>query len=471
MKLDDLWEDRRIKILAVFVVFSVIMIMFNGISKGIDLEGGSRVNLRTEHPLTQKEMAELLTIMETRLNFLGIKDVRVNSLGIDIVQIEIAGVTPDEAIDILGTPGRLTVKVGNSTVFTGKDLIRVDSFGREPGSGWGVPFTITGEAAITFRDTSVENGFPMVYMYLDEGSVMVLSYTDELDGIEEQLSAMGLEGEINVTKDKRNVLTTITFDEPVDELGFERISESLDTINSSYDGRIRGMIFDSTGLVNNAPISQGLQALLRAGETAPSMIITTGGDEEGRLQAKQIEAVLRSGTLTVKVEIIEKLIVPPELGEEFVKNAILAGLFGIIAVALVIFIRYRDSRIVLPIIGTGISEVIIILGIASLIRWNIDLPAIAGIIAAVGTGVDDQIVITDEVFLEMEKSLRYRMKNAFFIIMAAWMTTVAAMFPLFSIGLQIMRGFALTTIIGVTIGVAVTRPAYASIIKNIIGGD
>ncbi|MFV2041548.1 MAG: protein translocase subunit SecD, partial [Candidatus Hydrothermarchaeales archaeon] len=93
------------------------------------------------------------------------------------------------------------------------------------------------------------------------------------------------------------------------------------------------------------------------------------------------------------------------------------------------------------------------------------------IIAAVGTGVDDQIVITDEVFMEREKSIRHRMKSAFFIIMAAWMTTVAAMLPLFSIGLQILRGFALTTIIGVTIGVAVTRPAYASLISNIIGGE
>ena len=63
------------------------------------------------------------------------------------------------------------------------------------------------------------------------------------------------------------------------------------------------------------------------------------------------------------------------------------------------------------------------------------------------------------------------MKSAFFIIMAAWMTTVAAMLPLFSIGLQILRGFALTTIIGVTIGVAVTRPAYASLIRNIVGDE
>ena len=57
------------------------------------------------------------------------------------------------------------------------------------------------------------------------------------------------------------------------------------------------------------------------------------------------------------------------------------------------------------------------------------------------------------------------------MLFRSWMTTVAAMLPLFSIGLQILRGFALTTIIGVTIGVAVTRPAYASLIRNIVGDE
>jgi preprotein translocase subunit SecD len=471
MNFNELWEDRRIKILIGVVIFSLIMVTFNGIAKGIDLEGGSRVNLKTERSLDQKEMAELITVLETRLNIFGLKDVRVNSLGDDIVQIEIAGVSPDEVTAILGKPGRLTVKIGNITAFTGADLIKVDSFGKDPGSGWGVPFTLSQEAALRFMDIAVENNFPQVYMYMDEGSQLRIVSAGPLIGIEGKINDdFNLKGKINSSTGIGSVITTVNFDQPLDEFISDEINRITTTLNTSYEG-VRDIRFESTGLVSNAPISPGLQDLLRAGQVTPSMVITTGGDEPARLQSKQIEAVLRSGSLTVKVEIIEKLLVPPELGEEFVRNAILAGVLGIVAVALVIFVRYKDPRVVLPIIATGLSEVIIILGIASLIRWNIDLPAIAGIIAAVGTGVDDQIVITDEVFMEKEKSLRHRMKSAFFIIMAAWMTTVAAMFPLFSIGLQILRGFALTTIIGVTIGVAITRPAYASLIRNIIGGE
>lgn len=472
MNIDELWEDRRIKILVAFVVFSIVMVGFNGISKGIDLQGGSRVNLRTEHPLDQKEMAELLTVMETRLNFLGLKDVRVNSLGSDIVQIEIAGVSPEEAIDIVGRPGRLTVKLGNKTVFTGADLEKVDSFGKNPASGsWMVPFTISEDAALRFMDVAVADNFPLVYMYMDEGTQLRVVSTGGLSNISERMnSRFGLKPEINVTQGFTSTITYIRFDQPVDSFGEGELEAMKQYINESYDG-VREIRVESTGLVNSAPIGESLRGELLAGKPVRSLILETGGTESARKEAETIEAVLRSGSLTVKVEVIEKLRVPPELGEEFVENAIMAGFLAILGVALVIFLRYRDPRIVAPIVATGISEVIIILGIASLIRWNIDLPAIAGIIAAVGTGVDDQIVITDEVFMEREKSLRHRMKSAFFIIMAAWMTTVAAMFPLFSIGLQILRGFALTTIIGVTIGVAVTRPAYAALIRNIIGGE
>ncbi|HIH61422.1 MAG TPA: preprotein translocase subunit SecD, partial [Methanobacteriales archaeon] len=56
---------------------------------------------------------------------------------------------------------------------------------------------------------------------------------------------------------------------------------------------------------------------------------------------------------------------------------------------------YRTPILVLPIFFTTLAELILILGVAAIIRWNIDLAAIAGILAAIGTGVDDQIIMTD----------------------------------------------------------------------------
>ena len=59
-------------------------------------------------------------------------------------------------------------------------------------------------------------------------------------------------------------------------------------------------------------------------------------------------------------------------------------------------------------------------------------------------------------------------KKAFFIIMAAYATTVVAMVPLLFAGAGLLKGFALTTIIGVSIGVFVTRPAYAATIRELL---
>ncbi|MGZ7050159.1 MAG: preprotein translocase subunit SecD, partial [Methanobacterium sp.] len=146
----------------------------------------------------------------------------------------------------------------------------------------------------------------------------------------------------------------------------------------------------------------------------------------------------------------------------------------------------RNPMLVLPIIATSIAELILILGAASVIKWNIDLPAIAGILAAIGTGVDDQIIITDEVLkgTEQQKGKRKRrraglqtkIKGAFFIIFASAATLIAAMLPLAYVGLSrgatgigILSGFAFTTILGVLIGIFITRPVYAKFVERFIG--
>ena len=54
---------------------------------------------------------------------------------------------------------------------------------------------------------------------------------------------------------------------------------------------------------------------------------------------------------------------------------------------------------------------------------------------------------------------------AFFIIFGAAATTIAAMVPLMSIGVGFIRGFAITTIVGVLVGILITRPAYARIVE------
>jgi len=125
-----------------------------------------------------------------------------------------------------------------------------------------------------------------------------------------------------------------------------------------------------------------------------------------------------------------------------------------------------------PMVGTSVSEVIMILGVAAAIGWQMDLAAIAGIIAAIGTGIDHLVIITDEVLYEGKlpptKVFLSRIGKAFAIIFGAAATTIIAMSPLVVMGFGALKGFAITTIIGVFIGVVVARPVYGVVIKELL---
>jgi preprotein translocase subunit SecD len=465
--IEKMLQDTKVRILIACVAISIVLITWRGIATGLDLQGGSTIIIQAERPLDAREMDQVITIMDERLRgAFGVRDVKVRAMGDQNVRIEIAGVRPEDAEKLIGKPGKLQVRIGNISVFTGDQLERVDPFGFQPSRGsWGVPFTISDEAAQKFRDAAIATNFARVYMYMDEGTEIRAFTLKEIPRLEEFLEKEGLKGDIRVIKGNATVVTTIEMDVVLEELG-DRKEKIIDYINTTAN--LTDITFARTGLVNDAPIGESLKAELAAGQVVKSLILETGAGDKGREEAKRIEVILRSGALPIKVDIVGSFSISPTLGENFTKNAIMAGILAFLGISVFIYLRYREPIIVLPILATGASEVIMILGFASLIRWNIDLPAIAGIIAALGTGMDNQIVIIDEVIGEKERSIRYRIKSAFFVIMGSYFTILVAMTALFFIGMALLKGFAFTTIVGATAGVFISRPAYARIIEYIL---
>jgi preprotein translocase subunit SecD len=64
------------------------------------------------------------------------------------------------------------------------------------------------------------------------------------------------------------------------------------------------------------------------------------------------------------------------------------------------------------------------------------------------------------------QSLKQKIKNAFAIIMGAYFTVLVSLLPLMWAGGGLLKGFAITTIIGISIGVFITRPAFGDILKR-----
>lgn len=204
-----------------------------------------------------------------------------------------------------------------------------------------------------------------------------------------------------------------------------------------------------------------------------SELLITGGSQtadEAKGELKNLEVLLVTGSLPIGIRSISKESVSPLLGKEFLWNTMLIGLVALLLVALVVFLRYRHLNLAVPIVMTGVSEIIIIIGVSSLLRVNLDLASMTGILAAIGTGVDHQIIIMDELLKGGKQgeevgagtSFSSRIQRAFFIIIAAAAIAMATMLPLFlGVGAGKLKGFAIMTILGVIIGVGITRPAFS----------
>jgi len=223
--------------------------------------------------------------------------------------------------------------------------------------------------------------------------------------------------------------------------------------------------------IYGAPLSYSAASKLREGPIY-SWEASTGTDEDAKTQATALQVHLRAGALPVNVQLVGSGHVDAGLGSQFKTEAVIAGLVSLLGVAAIVFRRYRRREILLPMVGTSTSEVIMILGVAAVIGWQLDLPAIAGIIASIGTGIDHLVIITDEVLYEGKlpptKVFHSRIGKAFAIILGAAFTNIIALSPLVVMGFGSLKGFAITTIIGVLIGVIVARPVYGVVIKELL---
>ena len=225
-------------------------------------------------------------------------------------------------------------------------------------------------------------------------------------------------------------------------------------------------------VVNAFGMNPGLADSMQSGEWAqdPNFILTTGDFED----AQRVALNLRAGALPAPLDLESGTtsFISPTQGEEFRTNSLIVGILAVFGVSGFVFLRYREPRVAAPMVVTALSEVFILLGFAAALGYPLDLAVIAGFIAVIGTGVDDLIIIADGVMAEGDVKSRKvfdsRFRRAFWVIGAAAATTIVAMSPLAVLSLGDLRGFAIFTILGVLVGVLVTRPAYGDILRYLL---
>ncbi|MFA5071780.1 MAG: PDZ domain-containing protein [Candidatus Pacearchaeota archaeon] len=390
------------------------------IKTGLDLSGGARALIQAEnHTLTKEEANLLVDTISNRFNTYGISDMTIRTIqdlqGNYFVSIEIAGATPEDMENLISQQGKFEAKIGDEIAFVGgdKDITSVSRSGTDSG---------------IYSCEQSQSGYVCTFRF-----VVYLSQ-----------SAAERHAEITSKLDVNS------------------------TASGNYLSKQLDLYLDDV-LVDTLLISESLKGTV----TTQIQISGSGSGEtqtdaynEALSEMNNLQTVLITGSLPFKLQIVKLDTISPTLGQSFIKYIFLAGFAALLAVAIIIFIRYHGLKSSLAPLIICTSEIIITLGVAAFIKWDLDLPSIAGILAAIGTGVDDQIVVLDEAKnKESSLSMKEKIKRAFIIILGAYFTSVASLLPMWWAGAGLLKGFVMTTLIGITIGVLITRPAFADIIK------
>ncbi len=399
----------------------------SNLRKGLDLEGGTRVLLKPTEKVSKIDLDTTVDSLKERLNVYGLSDVTVRTAsdleGADFILIEIAGVTEQEVRELLAKQGKFEAKISNDTVFFGgkKDITYVcrtaDCSGIDPrrgcskiGEGYACSFffTITLSPEAAQRQADLTNKLKVISdnggAYLSESLLLYLD-DKEVDSL---------------------------------RIGAELKGKASTSIQISGSG---------TGINQQQAMANTLQNM------------------------KKLQTVIVTGSLPVKLEVVQLDTISPSLGKEFLQNIMFVGLIALAAVSLVVWLRYKQWKIILPTVFILLSEITLILGFASFVGWNLDLAAIAGIIIVIGSGVNHLTIITDEIMRGQSATAidwKTKIKNALYIIIGAYFVNISSLLPLFWVGAGLLKGFALTTIAGLSFGVLIARPAYAAIIEQLL---
>jgi len=248
-----------------------------------------------------------------------------------------------------------------------------------------------------------------------------------------------------------------TAGKPVIDLSFDSKGARIFSKVTGYNIKKRLAIV----LNNKVYTAPTIQTKIRNGRA----MITGINDLE---EAKIITIVLKAGSLPVPLDIVEERTVGPTLGEDSIKNGVIAATIGLILVIIFMLIYYKFAGFVADI--ALILNLVILMAAMSLLHATLTLPGIAGIILTIGMAVDANVLIYERIREELRAGRTVRMaieagySRAILTIIDANITTLVAAIVLYYFGTGPIRGFAVTLSLGLIISmytaIIVTRMIF-----------
>ena len=507
-------DNLRVAALIAIVFLSAFSMWSNGIKFGIDFSGGVRIPVLLEKPVTGVMMDEMVATIKTRAASFGLTEVKVTPIGDSEIYVELPQSNPQLVSDvetILSQQGVYEGIVDGKIAISGSDIYSGSIYQVAPqylqGADWGVSFQVTKNGANNFA--KVANGkadYPL-YMFLDrpKDAIVILNESELMANAKKQSvpismskalslasSAMALDGDNISVYLEENLLKNFTLVPATNKTkaivgnnsplmpelkaaGFTVVEKTDADMTPQYSISSSSAASDAVSMWTAVGLLSAPHLVASVTSGIPNFADTINGPAEGdtataktldaHKKARDLQSLLKGGALPVQITIGSKTVVPAPLGAEFLRLSLIGVAFALFMVSLMVGIRYRHINIILPMIFISFSEILILMAILG--SFTIDLAGMAGILAAIGVSVDAQIVVTDEL-LKKEEEPQKRINKAFAIITTSVLVGVVAMLPLLLIsGLVEIIGFATSTVLGSLLGLFISRPAYGAIAEHL----
>ena len=172
-------------------------------------------------------------------------------------------------------------------------------------------------------------------------------------------------------------------------------------------------------------------------------------------EATRIALLLRSGSLVAPLKIIEEKTVGATLGQDLIEQGTKACIFGFLLTMAFIFIFYKKFGIYSNIVS--IINMLILIGLLSILGATLTLPGIAGIVLTIGMSMDANILvferIKEEYYLNKDANsltiINKGFDNTLSTILDANITTAIVAIVLYIFGTGAVKGFGVILLLGI----------------------
>ena len=401
------------------------------------LELGLEISSSAQSAAKLSALKQNITTLRNRVNELGVAEPIIQQQGTERIVVQLPGVQDTaRAKEILGAVATIEFRMVDEK----NDVQTAIQSGKTPAGSKiykfkdGRPLLLktnvitTGENIVDASSSMDENNQPSVSIVLDSsGGRSMLDTTKEFIGY--RMAVVFIENKVETVLE--------------DGIAVKKRSKTQDIINAATIQGTFSNRFQITGL-------------------------------DSSREATNLALLLRAGSLSAPVEIIEERTIGPSLGADNIQKGLISVLVGFALVLVFMGWRYRVFGLVANLALT--INLITIVSILSLIQATLTLPGIAGIVLTVGMAVDANVLIFERVKEELkatkniQKAISAGYEKALLTIADANITTLIASIVLFSFGTGAIKGFAVTLSIGIITSMFTAIIVSRAVINIIYGG-